>query len=243
LAQYRANKNREFFVVDRNTAMQVMDHVAQKKMWQEHSDIAAAREVECQHLQRQILDMRQLESEYQKTMARLQADLRQQASEHQGTIANLQNEIAYLRKGLVAAKASCEAAENELLRFKVAMKKRRWHRFFRQSRLWLSYVLLTWAAACLDFVVRPVARALSGFRSVLRARISDRYERAAVIVATAGFVTLLLIVAACFPFRAIALSLALVALSAVKQMVNQASVGLTTRKDCGSASTPKPHVQ
>jgi len=201
-------------------AVSVVDRVAQKMCREDlvtQSALAASREVKFRDLQRQLEELKQRELQ-------LRQQLVSETVEHQNKIAHLQSEIGVLREDLVTTKTSYDAVHARLSRLQVSVRKRRWRRFSREARRWVAYVLLPLMASCVGFLVRPVARLLSRVESALVARIPSSLERKALVFAVVFPLLSLSFIgsAAYYPFQTIALTLAIVALCAVKQMVEEA---------------------
>jgi len=223
LAEYRVSNNHEFFRVDLEKAVSVVDRVSQKMCRDDletQSAMAASREVKIQYLQSQLEQSRQSE-------ARLREQLISDTLEHQNKTIHLQSEVDLLRERLSTATAARDLMQDKLSRLVLFMRKRRWRNCFREARRWISHVLFPWIAGCMAFLVRPVARLVSRVESAFLARISNPLERKAVAFAVVFPLLsfLLLGSAAYYPLQTIALTLAIVALCAVKQMVEQALPG------------------
>jgi len=220
LAQYRVSNNREFFRVDLEKAVSIVDRVAQKLCRDDletQSAIAASREAKIRHLQRQVEELSQSEMH-------LRQQLISETVENQNKVTHLQREVDFLREEVSTTTASRDLMQDKLSRLMVSMRKRRWRRFFREARRWISRVLFPWIAGCMGVLVRPVATLISRVESAFVARISNPLERKAVAFALVFPLLSFLIIgsAAYYPLQTIALTLAIVALCAVKQMVEQA---------------------
>lgn len=223
LAEYRVSNNREFFSVELEKAVSVVDRVAQKMCREDletQSAITASRETKIRHLQRQVEELSQRE-------IHLRQQLISDTVEHQNKVTHLQREVAFLREDLSTATASRDLMQDKLSRLMVSIRKRRWRNFFREIRRWISHVLFPLIAGCMAFLVRPVAKLVSRVETAFVARISDPLERKAVAFAVVFPLLSFLIIgsAAYYPFQTIAITLAIVALCAVKQMVEQALPG------------------